>query len=246
MKLIRRPNPIATALNAKQRLKKLSDTAIVAFLQRYFQTSPGGYGEGDVFLGIKVPPQRKLAQEFSAMPPREVDQLLRSAIHEERSLALMILVIQYERGDEKERRRITRHYLRRTRFINNWDLVDSSAHFILGAQFFGGDLSTLQQLLKSPRWWERRIAVIATFHFIRNGHFQTTLDFAGQLLDDEHDLMHKAVGWMLREIGKKDVAVLRTFLDEHAARMPRTMLRYAIERLAAGERKRYMKMRAAS
>lgn len=239
-------NSIKTAKFAKRRLRELSNPTTAAFLQRYFQTSPGGYGEGDIFLGIKVPPLRKLAGELSAMPLAEVDQLLCSSIHEERSLALMVLVIQYESGDAKQRQRIARHYLKRTRFINNWDLVDGSAHFILGPQFFDGDLSTLQRLIKSPRWWERRIAVIATFHFIRNGHFQTTLDFAGQLLEDEHDLMHKAVGWMLREIGKKDVAVLRTFLDEHSTRMPRTMLRYSIERLTAGERKRYMRKRAAN
>ncbi len=240
-------SPKAAPLSARELQKKLHDlaepsTAII--LQKFFKTSPGEYGEGDVFLGIKVPPIRKLAKEFAGLPLPELELLLCSKTHEERSLALMILVIQYARGLTETREAICRFYLRCKINVNNWDLVDGSAPYILGPHFIDRDPAPLRKLVKSPRLWDRRIAVLATFHFIRRRQFDLTLEFAATLLSDSHDLLHKAVGWMLREVGKKDVGVLTDFLEKHAADMPRTMLRYAIERLPAEQKKNFLTKRA--
>jgi 3-methyladenine DNA glycosylase AlkD len=213
-----------------------------AVLQRFFKTGPGEYGEGDVFLGVRVPAIRRIVRAHRAdagLPA--IRGLLASLYHEARLLGLLLLVERFRRGSARERVAIFRLYLASTDRINNWDLVDLSAEHIVG----GGlrerrDRSLLDRLARSASLWERRIAVLATFHFIRRGEFDDTLRLARRLLADPHDLMHKAVGWMLREVGKRDAPRLRAFLDRHAAVMPRTMLRYAIERFPEAERRRYL------
>lgn len=203
---------------------------------RFFKTGPGEYGEGDVFLGVSVPDARRVAKRAEAMPDEELLQLLCSPIHEERFTALAIWVAQFARGTKARRERIYTQYLSQTRHINNWDLVDCSAYFIVGAWLLERDRGRLQELRRSSNMWERRISVVSTLAFIRAGDLSETFEASRALLRDPHDLMHKACGWMLREAGKRDVEALRSFLSEHAHAMPRTMLRYAIERLDADER----------
>jgi 3-methyladenine DNA glycosylase AlkD len=188
-----------------------------------------------------MPTLRKLTREYAQLAMDEVIALLHSPWHEERVMALLLLVQSYQRGDERHRGRVHRLYLANTAHINNWDLVDISAEHIVGAHLLERSHRPLRKLARSASLWERRIAVLATFHFIRQGRFETTLEIAGMLLDDPHDLIHKAVGWMLREVGKRDEATARAFLDEHADRMPRTMLRYAIERYPPGVRQAYLR-----
>jgi 3-methyladenine DNA glycosylase AlkD len=225
-------------------LKDIADPRRASGAARYFKTGPGEYGEGDVFIGLTVPQTRDLARQFRDAPLAEVDRLLRHKVHEARTLALMILTMQYERGDERVRTAIFRFYCRRLQFVNNWDLVDGSAPTIIG-----GELSKPAVRLRVKKWsrsrvlWERRVAVLGTFALIRAGDFSLTLELCEALLDDEHDLMHKACGWMLREIGKRDERVLRQWLDRFATTMPRTMLRYSIERFPPTTRKRYLEMR---
>lgn len=223
------------------RLQTLANPVDAAHAQRFFKTGPGEYGEGDRFLGIRVPAVRALVRETR----REVDQaaavgLLQSEWHEARLFGLLLMVERFRRGDEPARRALYDAYLAHTDRINNWDLVDCSAEHIIGGWLFERDRKPLYRLVKSASLWERRIAVLATFHFIRKSDFADTVNLCELLLRDEHDLMHKATGWMLREAGKRDVAVLRTFLTRHAAVMPRTMLRYAIEKLPEAERKKWM------
>lgn len=208
-------------------------------LRRFFKTDPGEYAEGDVFLGVKVPDTRRLVRASDSLSEKDILALLRSRIHEERLLALLILVRRYQRN-ESHRADIVATFLGEIKFINNWDLVDTSAPCILGPWLIDRDRSLLRKLAKSGNLWERRIAILATFAFIRAHDFADTLDLAEILLRDEHDLMHKAVGWMLREVGNRDEAALRSFLDAHAPAMPRTMLRYAIEKLPAPDRARYL------
>lgn len=223
------------------RVQELANPVDAAHAQRFFKTGPGEYGEGDRFLGIRVPAVRALVRAVR----REVDAttaiaLLQSEWHEARLLALLLMVDLFRRGDEPARRALYDAYLANTDRINNWDLVDSSAEHIVGGWLFERDRKPLYRLVKSASLWERRIAVLATFHFIRKNEFGDTVKLCALLLRDEHDLMHKATGWMLREAGKRDVAVLRTFLTRHVAVMPRTMLRYAIEKLPETERKMWM------
>ena len=224
----------------RARLPKLASPSDAKFLQRYFKTAPGEYGAGDQFIGIRVPVLRKLAKEFRSLPLREVTALLRSPIHEERLLALLILVDTYHRADETGRAAIYKLYLNNLDHINNWDLVDGSAPRIVGRHLAQRPRAVLFRLARSKIVWHRRAAVLATFYFIRQDDFADALHLAELLRDDEHDLMHKAVGWMLREIGKRDVSALKQFLQQHAALMPRTMLRYAIEKLPERERRRYL------
>ena len=205
--------------------------------QRFFKTGPGEYGEGDRFVGLTVPQVRKLAKQYRQLSLTETKRLLCSPIHEERLLALLILVGAFAKADEAGQRRIYEFYLRSTKFINNWDLVDCSAEHIVGAH----SRSRLSQLARSKSLWERRIAVLATLHFIKRGEFAPTLAIARQLLRDREDLIHKAVGWMLREVGKRDLPVEEAFLRQHYRQMPRTMLRYAIERLPEARRQCYLK-----
>ncbi len=225
----------------RNKLRQRGGPSTAAFLQRYFKTGPGQYGQGDQFLGIRVPELRRLVSQFRGLPLISVTELLRSIWHEERLLALLLLVHQYLRSAESERSAIHKLYLDHTRFINNWDLVDASAQHIIGAQLYPGQIGTLQRLARSESIWERRIAIMATLYWIRRRQFGPTLRIARLLLADPHDLIHKAVGWMLREIGNRDQRAAGTFLRQHYRRMPRTMLRYAIERFPAQLRQQYLK-----
>ena len=224
-------------------LRKVSTRARAKVSQSFFKTGPGEYGEGDRFLGTTLPDLRKLSVKYEAMPLSDLSSLLKSRWHEERLLALLILVRQYERGTPLARNAIYRLYLGHTRYINNWDLVDSSADAIVGAHLYDGDRALLHKLAQSRSVWERRIAILASFHYIKKGEYEDALTITELLLRDDHDLIHKAVGWMLREIGKRDQAVEERFLKTHAARMPRTMLRYAIERFPEPLRRRYLNAR---
>jgi 3-methyladenine DNA glycosylase AlkD len=229
-----------TAAEIRRQLHACADPGSVAILQRFFKTGPGQYGEGDRFIGVKVPGIRSVCRSCRGTSLAEARKLLRSRIHEERLLALLMLVDAFERGDEDIRQRVYRCYLDHTAFINNWDLVDLSAAPIVGAWLRDRSRAPLVRLARSASLWERRIAIIATFDFIRRGEFDETFRIADILLDDEHDLIHKAVGWMLREAGKRDGAAERKFLRTRYARMPRTMLRYAIEKFPEAERRKYL------
>ncbi len=225
----------------RKRLRQFSTKERAAGLQRFFKTGKGQYGEGDRFLGVVVPDIRKVVKEFRDLPLSEAAALLRSYWHEERLCALLLLVDRFQRGDEAEKKKVYSLYMRSKAFINNWDLVDLSAPKIVGPFLDGGSRAILYRLARSKNLWDRRIAVLATFHYIKRGEFADALALGEKVLADEHDLMHKAVGWMLREVGKKDVAVLEGFLREHHRRMPRTALRYAIERFPEEKRKKYLK-----
>ena len=227
-------------LKIRRSLRRLADTNTALVLQRFFKTGPGEYGEGDVFVGIKIPILRKLAAEFEEEPLQTLRILLRSKIHEERMLALMILVRRFARENDQGRRQIYKLYLAHSRLINNWDLVDGSAPYIVGAFLWSRNRKPLYVLAKSPSLWERRIAILSTFHFIRQNDFADALRISELMLRDEHDLIHKAVGWMLREIGKRDRTIGETFLKMHYREMPRTMLRYAIERFPESRRRKYL------
>ena len=228
------------AREIRKRLRLLADPAKAQVLRGFFKTGPGEYGEGDRFLGITVPAIRRLARELHAVPLPEVSRLLASPVHEERLLALLLFVHAYRNGDDGRKERIYGLYLRNTRFINNWDLVDLTAPHIAGAHLADRSRRPLDRLAGSGDLWERRIAIVATLHFIRRGEFGDTLRIAERLLDDDEDLLHKAAGWMLREVGKRDEALLERFLRERCASMPRTMLRYAIERFPEPKRRAYL------
>ena len=227
--------------NIQRKIQELGSREKAKVSQRFFKTGPGEYGEGDVFVGVKVPELRKLAKEYREITVKEVKQLLRSAIHEERLLALFILVLKYSKGNEAEKKRIYELYLKNTQFINNWDLVDSSAHHIIGAFLVDKSKEPLYSLAKSMNLWERRISIISTFYFIKHDKYAETLKISEILLTDEQDLIHKAVGWMLREIGKRHMPTEEKFLRKHYKRMPRTMLRYAIEKFPEDKRQGYLK-----
>jgi 3-methyladenine DNA glycosylase AlkD len=226
----------------RKALHSVADPEKARILQRFFKTGPGEYGEGDRFVGVVVPKIRIMAKRYRAANRGVVSALLASPFHEERLLALLILVLQFQEGDEPARDTIYRFYLAQSRHINNWDLVDLTAEHIVGAYLLGKDQAPLLTLSGSPCLWERRIAIVATFHFIKKGLPGPTLRIAERLLGDGHDLIHKAVGWMLREVGKRcGDDVEETFLRKHYRRMPRTMLRYAIERFPEDKRKAYLK-----
>jgi len=208
--------------------------------QWFFKTGKGEYGEGDVFIGIKVPVIRCIVKKYSDLTADEVQELLSSKIHEERLTGLLILVFKFSRCEEEERKNIYSLYLKNTRYINNWDLVDLSAPQIMGGFLMDKDKGILKDLALSENLWERRIAMMATFQFIKTNHFNTALLIAEKLLNDNHDLIHKAVGWMLREIGKRNLEAEEIFLRKHYKTMPRTMLRYAIERFPERKRKAYL------
>jgi 3-methyladenine DNA glycosylase AlkD len=233
------------AADVRKELQSMADRDKAAILQRFFKTGPGQYGEGDIFIGIMVPQSRQVAKKFSQLPLGEVRTLLYSGIHEERLVALLILAWRYSSSSSREKEEIVKFYLDHIKQVNNWDLVDLSAPNILGAHLLVDNRDDRRRLLYrlagSENVWERRIAILATHHFIRNGDFSDTLKIAEMLLRDRHDLIHKAAGWMLREVGKRDAAAEEAFLEEHYSAMPRTMLRYAIERLPESKRRRYMK-----
>jgi len=225
----------------KKDLKKIADPQKAKFLSGYFKTGEGEYGEGDVFLGITVPLSRQLARRYKDLNFSEITELLQSKFHEERLIALLILVHNFSLKDAKNKKEIYEFYLKNTSHINNWDLVDLSSHEIVGGYLLDKNAKILMKLAKSKNIWERRIAVISTFEFIRNNRLDESLELAKILLLDDHDLMHKAVGWMLREIGKRDLKTEIGFLDKHYRQMPRTMLRYAIERFPEKLRISYLK-----
>lgn len=229
-------------------LTRLTNPAKAAFLQGFFKTGPGQYAAGDKFRGITVPEQRKLAKSYRHLSFDDAALLLESEWHEDRLMALYLLIDQYERGVPPVRAKIHKHYLARVATqVNNWDLVDTSAAYLVGghlAQFAEGDHSILDKLARDKNLWRRRVAIVATHFFIRKQRFDDTLRIAEALLGDREDLIHKATGWMLREMGKKDVAPLQAFLERHAATMPRTMLRYAIEKFPEKTRKTYLGMKA--
>ena len=230
----------------KREIAKLADPQQAKLLRGFFKTGPGQYGEGDVFRGIKVPVLRKLAKQYPGLPLADAETLLHAGQHEDRLLGLLFLIAAFEKGSAELKRQIYQVYLANTRFINNWDLVDVSAPHIVGAYLFDKNRKPLRSLARSSLLWERRIAIVATFYFIRRNQFDDTLEIAGMLLDDKHDLMHKATGWMLREVGKRDCAAAEGFLQKHCMHMPRTMLRYAIERFAPDKRAAYLAARQVS
>ena len=222
-------------------LLQLANEQIAEHSQRFFKTGKGEYGEGDIFLGIRVPLLRKLVKKYRGISITEVRKLLHSKFHEERLLAVLMLVQLFKSGDKSVEKQVYDLYLENTEFINNWDLVDISASHIVGAHLHEKDKAPLYNLVQSKNLWERRIAIIATFYFIRQNEFDDTLKIAEILLNDKEDLIHKAVGWMLREVGKREIEFEEEFLQEHYKIMPRTMLRYAIEKFTETSRKMYLR-----
>lgn len=218
----------------------LADPKTAEHSQRFFKTAEGEYGFGDKFLGIRVPLIRQAAKRYKAAPLTVIEKLLRSEYHEVRLFALLLMVLRFSKAGAAEQESIYRLYLNNTRYVNSWDLVDSSAPYIVGAFLDKRERTVLYELSRSYLLWERRIAVIATFHFIKHDQFSDTLRIAEILLNDSEELIHKAVGWMLREVGKRDLAAETAFLKENYHKMPRTMLRYAIEKFSAEERSNYL------
>ncbi|NKB89341.1 MAG: DNA alkylation repair protein [Acidobacteria bacterium] len=231
---------MSTAKQIREQLADLGDPAIAEHSARFFKTGPGEYGEGDRFRGIRVPVLRGLAKRQASAPLRTVMALLKSRCHEDRLAAVLILVLQYQRGDAQHRTRIYDAYLANTEHINNWDLVDSSAHKIVGPHLQDRDRAPLYSLVESTSLWERRIAMMSTLHFIKQDDFDDALAIAELLLHDTEDLIHKIVGWMLREVGNRDIRVEEDFLRGRYQDMPRTMLRYAIEKFPEPRRRAYI------
>lgn len=229
-----------SASELQQKLRGLASPQRAKTSQRFFKTGPGQYGEGDQFIGVPVPTLRSLAKQYKNLPLPEIRSLLNSPIHEHRHIALMILVLQVAKCAPEHRRAVYDFYLQNKHAINNWDLVDCSAPYIVGGYLIDRSRAPLTQLAQSASLWDRRIAILATQHFIRHDDFDDTLELCERLLHDPEDLIHKATGWMLREAGKRSESVLLGFLDQHAPSMPRTMLRYAIEKLSPQQRQHYM------
>lgn len=230
----------STAQNVAKELTRSGNPEKAVFFAGFFKTGKGQYAEGDVLIGVTVPEQRKIAKKFRDLPLDQVSILLKNKIHEFRLTALFILVLQFKKGDTATKKKIFEFYLKHKRYVNNWDLVDSSAPHIVGDFLLNRDRSILYDCARAKSLWDRRIAIIATQRFIREGQFDDTFKIGEMLLKDSHDLIHKAVGWMLREVGDRDGAALKSFLKKHCSVMPRTMLRYAIEHFSMEERKRYM------
>jgi 3-methyladenine DNA glycosylase AlkD len=224
----------------KKDLKKKASSQRAKNLQRFFKTGPGEYSEGDVFLGVVVPDIREITKKYSGLKLEDTVKLLHSKFHEERLAALFIMVNKFRNGEKKEKEIIYKTYLENTKYINNWDLVDLSAVKIVGEYLLDKPKTVLYKLAGSKNLWERRIAVIATFNFIKNNKFEGSLKIAEILLKDKCDLIHKAVGWMLREIGKRDLKIEEDFLCKYYKILPRTMLRYAIEKFPEKKRKKYL------
>jgi 3-methyladenine DNA glycosylase AlkD len=222
-------------------LKKQSNPEQAKIYLRFFKTGRGEYGEGDKFVGVKVPVSRKIAKQFKDLSLAEIQALLNSKIHEERLIALFILIEQFRKADEAAKKFIYNFYLKNLERVNNWDLVDLSAEKIIGSFLLNGDHKILYKLARSKNLWERRIAIMSTFYFIKSKSFETTLNISNILLSDKHDLIHKAVGWMLREIGNRDLRVEEDYLKKNYKNMPRTMLRYAIEKFPENKRQAYLK-----
>lgn len=241
------PVVVVNAEGVRKALQQKANPTTRLSMMRFFKTGKGQYGEGDAFLGVKVPDQRVIAREFQALSIKDTLQLLKSPVHEHRLTALFILGRQFKKGTEETRQKIVDEYLAHTKYVNNWDLVDSSAPQILGTWLKKRDRRILTRLAKSSLLWERRIAMVSTQALIQDEEHEDAFAVAVLLLDDSHDLMHKAVGWMLREVGKHvGVSVLRDFLKLHAHKMPRTALRYAIEHLSAEERAQWLAAKSQS
>lgn len=232
-----------TAKDVQKALRTEADAVRAKTFVGFFKTGKGQYGEGDRFLGVTVPLQRRIARQFKDLSLPEISKLIQSPWHEDRLTALLILVGQFPRATSKDQEIMARFYLKHSKWVNNWDLVDSSAAYILGVHLRDRDKGILLKLARSKRLWERRMAIIATHAEIKQGRFEWTLKLAKLLLSDPHDLMHKAVGWMLREVGNRDIVVERKFLDRYATQMPRTMLRYAIEKFPEKVRKSYLALK---
>lgn len=230
-----------TLSDIKRILEEMSNPETADFLQKYFKTGPGEYGEGDRFRGIKVPVIRKIARKAKELSVDELSSLLDSPWHEDRLLALLVWVDQFNNADKQAQENIYDIYMEKSERINNWDLVDLSAPTIMGGYLWGNDRSILYEMAQSPNLWSRRMAIMSTFYFIRNDDYKDALALAELLLNDSEDLIHKAVGWMLREIGKRNLEVEESFLKKHYKNMPRTMLRYAIERFPEERRQAYLK-----
>lgn len=226
--------------DVEDELLKLKNPQKAQILQRFFKTGKGEYGEGDIFLGIVVPKQREVAKKYQELNLINLQKLLQSKIHEHRLTALFILILKYKKADEKLKKEIFDLYLKNSEKVNNWDLVDLSAPNIIGDYLFDKNKSILYKMAKSNCLWEKRIAVLSTYYFIKNNQFDETLKIAEILIDDKHDLMHKAVGWMLREVGKRDQLKEEEFLERNCKKMPRTMLRYALEKFSQDKRKHYL------
>jgi 3-methyladenine DNA glycosylase AlkD len=226
-----------------KKLQALGNRDIAVHSQRFFKTGKGQYGEGDRFLGIRVPAIRKCVREYRTRSLEDILELLRSPFHEARLLALLILVAKFSaanRSSSVDQEAVYRSYLNHTKYINNWDLVDCSAEHIVGAYLFSRDRKPIYRLARSKSMWERRIGIVSTFQFIKRRDFSDTLAVVELLLNDKEDLIHKAAGWMLREVGKRDPDAEKSFLAKHYRQMPRTMLRYAIEKFPEGERQAYL------
>jgi len=230
-----------SVIQLKKELEKISNPTQAEKLQRFFKTGKREYGAGDIFLGIKVPDQRKISSNYQNLSLKEIGQLLDSKIHEHRLTALFILIKKYEKADDKEKNKIFDFYLKQTKNINNWDLVDVSAPKIVGDYLVTRPKKILYKLAKSKNLWEKRIAVLSCYAFIKNNDFSDTLKISKILIKDKYDLIHKAVGWMLREIGKRNQKIEEEFLKKHCDQMPRVMLRYAIEKFDENKRKFYLK-----
>ncbi|MGB8316541.1 MAG: DNA alkylation repair protein [Ignavibacteriaceae bacterium] len=228
-------------LELKQTVKNNSNKQQAIILQRFFKTGKGEYGEGDVFAGIKVPLSRKIANDFKDLDFTDLQKVIQSKIHEERLITLFILIAKYKNSDDAVREKLFNFYLKNIRYVNNWDLVDLSAEKIIGAYLIDKDKRLLFDLVKSNNIWERRIAIMSTFCFIKANQFAVALKISELLLKDKHDLIHKASGWMLREIGKRDIQAEEVFLQKYYKNMPRTMLRYAIEKFPEKKRLNYLK-----
>jgi len=224
-------------------LESFADSEQAKILQRFFKTGKGEYGEGDIFLGIKVPVQREIAKKYYELSLPKIQELLKSKIHEHRMTGIIILNQKYKKSKQEDKENIFNFYLNNIKKINNWDLVDLSAPIIIGDFLLDKDKKILYELTRSENLWEKRIAIISTYTFIRKQEFEDALAISELLLNDTHDLIHKAVGWMLREIGKRDLEVEENFLKQHYKNMPRTMLRYAIERFDEDKRKKYLRGR---
>jgi 3-methyladenine DNA glycosylase AlkD len=229
-----------TLLELKKEIKKKANPQKAKLLQGFFKTGKGQYGEGDIFWGIIVPIQREIVKKYQDLSLGDIQKLLNSKIHEERLIALLILVLQFKKGDIRKQKVIFDFYLKNTRNINNWDLVDLTTPNIVGQFLIDKNRKIIYKLAKSHDLWEKRIATLSTFTFIKNNQFEDTLRIAEILLKDKHDLIHKAVGWMLREVGKRDLVVEEELLKKHYRKMPRTMLRYAIEKFPEKKRKKYL------
>lgn len=235
----------STLSELQKAIHKLGSPERATHSQRFFKTGPGQYAEGDIFLGLTVPEQRQIAKQYSDLSLPDIQKLLRSKYHEERQIALIITILQLKsirkKQDKQAEKAFYDFYLAHTDYINNWDLVDCSARDIVGIYLLDKPRKILYELAVSPKLWERRIAIIATFAFIKQNYFTDTLKISEILLNDKHDLMHKAVGWMLREVGKMNHPTLDQFLRTHYQKMPRTALRYAIEHYPETERQKFLK-----